>query len=270
MNSTLDLLRQLAEEGKKFTVHNYCYSNESGREFGGQDTPEWMAWKSRTRNIVRKNLSDDAPAVRLANTALAIDTHGNYHSEFERAKATLLKCLELAISALTEDAFGELRVAASTTSSPALSNKVFIVHGHDGALKTDVERFVHQIGLEPIVLHRQVDQGQTIIEKFEQHSDVGYALILLTPDEIAYTIDQSDLPDEKRIKEYRARPNVIFEFGYFVGKLGRSRVCCIHKENVVVPSDLSGLIYKKVVDSVEPEAFSIIRELKAAGYQIRL
>lgn len=270
MNSPLDLLQQLADEGRKFTIENYCYPNESGLQYGGDDTPEWMAWKTRTRNIIQKNLSDDTPAVRLANTAVGILTRGNYHASFERVKASLLKSLELAMAALTEDAFGELRVQTSFASSPELSNKVFIVHGHDDALKTDVERFVQQIGLAPIVLHRQVDQGKTVIEKFEQHSDVGYALILLTPDELAYTVDQSELSDEKRIKEYRARPNVIFEFGYFVGKLGRSRVCCIHKGKVAVPSDLNGLIYKKVQDSIEPQAFSIIRELKAAGYKIQL
>lgn len=270
MNSNIDLLRQLIDEGKAFTIENYCYPNKSGREFGGDDTPEWMAWKTRVRNLVKRAVSDDSPALKLANAATAIVTPGNFHDNFEKAKATFLKSLHMALEAMTEDAYGELRVAISMPASAELSNKVFIVHGHDSALKTDVERFVHQIGLEPVVLHRQVDQGQTIIEKFEQHSDVGYALILLTPDEVAYTIDQTKLPEEKRVTELRARPNVIFEFGYFVGKLGRNRVCCIHKENVVVPSDLSGLIYKKVDDSIEPQAFSIIRELKAAGYKIHL
>jgi len=68
----------------------------------------------------------------------------------------------------------------------------------------------------------------------------------------------------------RARPNVIFEFGYFIGKLGRSKVCCLHKGDVVVPSDLDGLVYKNVDDSLDSQAFSIIRELKAAGYVINV
>jgi predicted nucleotide-binding protein len=81
----------------------------------------------------------------------------------------------------------------------------------------------------PVVLHREADEGATVIEKFEKHSDVGFAFILLTPDEIGYTVDQINIPEADKVIEYRARPNVIFEFGYFVGKLGRKRVCCLHK-----------------------------------------
>lgn len=106
--------------------------------------------------------------------------------------------------------------------------------------------FLREIGLEPIVLHRQADVGQTVIEKFEANSDVGFAFILLTPDEIAYLLPQDSLPDNER-KELRARPNVMFEFGYFVGKLGRSKVCCLYTGDVVIPSDLNGLIYKNSI-----------------------
>ena len=94
-----------------------------------------------------------------------------------------------------------------------------MVHGFDSELKTDVERFRHEILLEPVVLHRQLDVGATIIEKFEQHADVRNAFVLLTPDDVAYTVDQENVPEDQRTTERRARPNVIFEFGYFVGKL---------------------------------------------------
>jgi predicted nucleotide-binding protein len=93
---------------------------------------------------------------------------------------------------------------------------------------------------------------------------------LLTPDEIAYTIDQEKIPDSDRKKEYRARPNVIFEFGYFVSKLGRNRVCALHKGNVAIPSDLSGFIYKKVDTNVEEIGFALIKELKTAGLKIEI
>jgi predicted nucleotide-binding protein len=147
----------------------------------------------------------------------------------------------------------------------AKSNKVFIVHGHDEVAKTSLEVFLHENGLEPVVLHRQADQGLTIIEKFEQHSDVGYAFILLTPDEVAYLATEETKPDQDRLKEFRARPNVIFEFGYFVAKLGRSRVCCLHTGNVSLPSDVNGMIYKKYVDSIEEAGYGIQKDLRAAG-----
>ncbi len=164
---------------------------------------------------------------------------------------------------------------AATASSDAkqiasLSKKVFVVHGHDEVAKTNLEIFLRDIGLDPIVLHRQADEGLTIIEKFEKHSDVGYAFILLTPDEVAYIANEDGLPDEKRRKERRARPNVVFEFGYFVGKLGRSRTCCLYTGDVTLPSDLSGMIYKRYSASIEEVAYGIIKDLKAVGYQLNV
>ena len=162
------------------------------------------------------------------------------------------------------------KVAAATGPREPLvrqdrSNRVFVVHGHDELAKTNLEIFLKEIGLDPIVLHRQADEGLTVIEKFEKHSDVGYAFILLTPDEVAYLRGEEARPDSDRKKEQRARPNVIFEFGYFVGKLGRSRVCCLHKGDVALPSDVNGMIYKKFSSSVEEVAFSIIKDLNASG-----
>lgn len=149
------------------------------------------------------------------------------------------------------------------------SNRVFVVHGHDEIAKTNLEIFLREIGLEPVVLHRQADEGQTIIEKFEKHSDVGYAFILLTPDEIAYLKSETSKDDTTRKTEFRARPNVIFEFGYFVGKLGRSRVCCLHTGNVSLPSDVSGMIYKRYENKIEEVAYDVIKDLKAAGYVLK-
>lgn len=271
MDSRISVIEKLIEKGNEFTSRNFCFPNESyPGEFGGSDVSEWLEWKTRASNTIAKSMAPDSPAVRMAKTAIAIQTKGYGFDKFERAKSTLIKALENTRDALVEDVYGELKEAESESSNPALSNKVFIVHGHDSELKADVERFIHEIGLEPVVLHRQADAGNTVIEKFEDNSDVGYAFILLTPDELAMTIDQIDVPEESKITEYRARPNVIFEFGYFIGKLGRSRVCCLHRGSVSVPSDLAGLVYKKVDDSIESQAYAIIKELKNAGYDIKV
>lgn len=158
--------------------------------------------------------------------------------------------------------------SAVVNERPSRSKKVFVVHGRDEVSKTNLEVFLREIGLEPIVLHRQADEGLTIIEKFEKHSDVGYAFILLTPDEVAYLKAEDSLDDEKRSKELRARPNVIFEFGYFVGKLGRSKVCCLYTGDVSLPSDVSGMIYKRYNSNIEEVAYGIIKDLKAQGYSV--
>ncbi len=83
--------------------------------------------------------------------------------------------------------FAPDRLPDATKSSAPPSRppprKVFIVHGHDEAAKVSVARFLETIGFEAIVLHEQVNRGLTIIEKFEVHSDVGFAVVLLTPDD---------------------------------------------------------------------------------------
>lgn len=150
------------------------------------------------------------------------------------------------------------------------NNKVFVVHGHDSGLKNDIDIFLRDIGLEPIVLHRQADEGLTIIEKFEKHSEVVYAFILLTPDDIGTTVELFNSEETAKNWELRARQNVIFEFGYFVAKLGRRNVCCIYKEGVMLPNDISGLLYKKVTESIDSIGYEIIKELKNVGLKLKI
>jgi len=140
--------------------------------------------------------------------------------------------------------------------------EVFIVHGHDENLKNQLEIFLSEIGLKPIVLHRKADEGLAVIEKFERYSNVGYAFILLTPDDIGYSTE------EESKKEKRARQNVIWEFGYFVGKLGRNKVCCLYKKEVYLPTDVSGMLYKEIKKNVEEVGYAILKELKKAGYNV--
>lgn len=150
------------------------------------------------------------------------------------------------------------------------ATKIFVVHGHDHELKNDAEVFLKEIGLQPVVLHREPDEGLTVIEKFEKHADVGFALVLLTPDDVGFEASMLDLPEEERSYKHRARQNVIFELGYFVGKLGRSNVFYLYREGVKLPSDLLGLIYKKIEGSMEDVGYSLIREFKTAGLEVHI
>lgn len=268
MESVQRQLVMLIEEGEKFSFSNFCLPTPHGDQYGGPDTPEWLRWKTRCANLIRQVVSDDSPPIKLLENGLKIHTEGNRKDKFDTAKSIIIEALKTTLEITKQDTFNELRKPSSKSTFTAISNKIFIVHGHDHALKTEVENFLRDIGLEPIVLHKIPDEGQTIIEKFEKHSDVGYAFILLTPDEIAYTIEENKIDEKDRKKELRSRPNVIFEFGYFVGKLGRNRVCCLYKGNVTLPSDLNGLIYKKITTNIESEGFSLIKELKSAGYKL--
>ena len=151
----------------------------------------------------------------------------------------------------------------SSTKNRKQSKRVFIVHGRDNELKETVARFIEKIDLSPILLHEQSNKGKTIIEKFEECSDVGFAVVLMTPDDIGYN---TQTPDEKKS---RARQNVVFELGYFIGKLGRTRVAAIVKGDIEIPTDISGVVYIGV-DGGGAWKFALAKEIKAAGYNIDL
>ena len=132
----------------------------------------------------------------------------------------------------------ELYEGPSDMSQPTFGDEVFIVHGHDDEAKETVARFVENFGIEATILHEQANRGQTIPEKFEEHAgEAGFAIILLTPDDVGASKDETDDPKP------RARQNVVLELGYFWGRLGRGRVCVLYKEGVELPSDMQGLLY---------------------------
>lgn len=141
----------------------------------------------------------------------------------------------------------------------ASNNKVFIVHGHDN-LKTEVELFLTKLGLEPIILHKQANMGKTIIEKIEKYTDVGFGIVLYTPD------DEGRLKGETKLAP-RARQNVIFEHGYLIGKLGRSRVCALVVNDVERPGDIDGIVYINV-DEKGYWKVELAKDMKEVGLAI--
>jgi predicted nucleotide-binding protein len=116
---------------------------------------------------------------------------------------------------------------------------------------------LEKLKLQAIILREQPDQGRTIIEKFEAYAgEVGFAVVLLTPDDLGGTA--GEMPQSSR-----ARQNVIFELGYFVGRLGRGRACLLCKGDVEIPSDLYGVIYTDL-DPAEGWKLKLMKEIKAA------
>ena len=139
-------------------------------------------------------------------------------------------------------------------------HRVFIVHGRDEAPRETVARFITEIGLVPVILHEQANRGMTIIEKLIANGNVGYAVVLLTPDDLGR---EKSEPEEKP----RARQNVILELGYFVSQLGRGRVLAFLKDEVEIPSDYMGVIYTPF-DEGGAWRQRLAQELESAGYDI--
>lgn len=142
------------------------------------------------------------------------------------------------------------------------SNKVFIVHGHDDHIKIQTARFIERAGLEAIILHEQPSASKTIIEKIESFGDVGYAIILYTPCDLGAR--NSDSPALSN----RARQNVVFEHGYFIGRLGRGRVTALVKSPLETPNDISGVVYTEI-DTAGAWKMRLFKELENAGYEVK-
>ena len=153
---------------------------------------------------------------------------------------------------------GHAEPAAKSRAGTA-SGKVFVVHGHDEAVREAVARFISRFDLTPVILHEQASQGRTIVEKLEHHGDVSYAVVLLTPDDVG-----GPSPHDLRP---RARQNVVLELGYFVGRLGRDRVCAVHRGELELPSDYMGVIYIPFYGG-GGWRLALAKELKAAGFSI--
>lgn len=154
-------------------------------------------------------------------------------------------------------------VLAQGRSKPKLllphSNKVFIVHGHDGEARETVARYLGKIGFEPIILHEQANRGKTVIEKVEANSDVSFAVVLLTPDDEGCAKGGTPEP--------RVRQNVLLELGYFIALLGRENVCALKRGTVEIPSDFAGVLWEPM-DSNDGWKTKLARELQAAGHSI--
>jgi len=142
------------------------------------------------------------------------------------------------------------------------NRRVFVVHGRDEGSKESVARFLEHLDLDAIVLHEKPSAGRTIIEKFEEYSDVGYAVVILTPDDTCCT--GKDEPTT-----HQPRQNVVFELGFFIGKLGRQRVCALFKEGTEIPSDYQGVVYVPM-DGGGAWRLDLAREMKHAGMDVDL
>jgi predicted nucleotide-binding protein len=158
----------------------------------------------------------------------------------------------------------QAQVGQSGNNAVVPSNtNIFVVHGHDEEIKQSVARTLSKLGLNPIILHEQPNLGRTIIEKFEKNADVQFAVILLSPDDMAYRAS-----DSAKATRPRARQNVVLELGYFAGRLGRERVFTLKKgDELEVPTDISGVIYTPY-DPAGHWRFELVRELRAAGYNV--
>lgn len=145
----------------------------------------------------------------------------------------------------------------------ALNNVVFLAHGHNDLIREMTARAIEKVGLTAIILNEQVNRSDTIIEKLERYDNVHFAVVLMTADDVGGK--KSPTP----ALQDRARQNVILELGYFMGKIGRKRVCVLYEKSVELPSDYYGVVYIEI-DDRGAWRYALGKELKEAGLQVDL
>jgi hypothetical protein len=240
-------------------------------DYGWEDTEKFKEWKFAVEAALRKLFEDNSTYLkefRENHWSLWVVTQDTTDDEwadaFLRGLARARAIISSAIREIDDynvSSSGTVIVDISVpTRGARMARKAFVVHGHDSEMKEAVARFLERLEIEPVILHEQASRGRTVIEKIEDNSDVGFAIVLMSPDDVGAVASESTA------LQPRARQNVILELGYFLGKLERNRVCAILRGRVELPSDFLGIVYVPF----EGEAWKtqIIRELKALGFDI--
>ncbi len=199
-------------------------ANEMIKKDVTNDDAEFMAWEMSVKRLLNKQFGKDGIEMKTFLDITFYTSSWFDATETERHNRAIHSCREglLQAKAILESFLDDVDCThADDLVKPLDHSKVFIVHGHDGELKQSVARIIEKQGIDAVILSEQANQGKTIIEEFENYSDVGGAVCLFTADDIAKAKNGTT-------EKYRARQNVVFETGYFIGKLGRD-----HEETIL-------------------------------------
>ncbi len=218
-------------------------------------------WQSRAESFVRRALNSDSADEFLKLAVGATSWRNALASQIGMLEGLAVLMDQNTADTAPNSSPGAIVLKAASTAQ--FSKRVFVVHGRDTEVKESVARFLERLGLEAIILHEQPSSGRTVIEKFEVYADVGFAVVLLTPDDVG---GAADTPPNL---QGRARQNVILELGYFLGRLSRRRVCALHKKNVEIPSDYQGVVYVEF-DSAGAWRAKLAQELVEAKFSINV
>jgi predicted nucleotide-binding protein len=222
-------------------------------------------WKTRTVDLLRQHVHP-AEADRLDSkrkmSFLIGDPFGNLVEE-TRMYAGFLTALDEELRNHPESV---LKAALPVTDEsrtitapgPPAGALLFIVHGRDELNLLRLKTLLRERwNLESLVLSAQAGRGRTLIEKFEEEAQRStFAFVLITPDDLIQTSDGGYA---------QARPNVLFELGWFYGRLGRERVCILFQKGAKLHSDLDGISRVEFTSSIEEKLEEIERELITAG-----
>lgn len=256
-------LSERASEGQK--ISGRSIKTEADLDRAESDFYTWSEYNARLLERLFNNRSEaDRYGASVSPSVVGLPLHEQINffrrdvSDHVRHLQSLARQLDLIPVAAKVRTIDEPSEGMASKSS----NKVFVVHGHDEKTRETVARFIMQLKMKPIILAEQASGGRTLTEHFEHHSDVAFAVVLFSPDDVGTTKASFDAavkdaaPHSEGLKsvlgvlEPRARQNVVFELGFFYGKLSHSNVCVLLSgglSDLLISRALSTLICKRAI-----------------------
>jgi len=268
----------------------FKHGNEIGKEYWDKILKEYMQIRTiesynyeKSKNeakIVHFSINSIENQIRMLENGLEnnklpdglhpVDLYFKHNSqvEIETLLRTNIKLFNDVLGRIKTRAYKYLIKCEKDISNMEIENikkiennkEIFIIHGHNEAKWRELKEMIQsEFNLNPIILQEQPDKGMTIIEKFEHYAEkCCYSFAIFTPD---------DIIENNGIKYFQARPNVIFELGWFCSFLGRKRVCIIFQNgsNMDIFSDFQGVIQKRFHDNINEIYRDINSELKEIG-----
>lgn len=260
----IDLIQRLNDFKKRLSDDVMEAYQQKGREFGRE---RFESWERAIKKFLKENFPSYVNKLHAKlNTGIYIGYVDDMKQFIEDEYKPSISFIDSLIMDINNDEIisddsstSKVKLGKSDKKLNAPLRKAFIVHGHDKAKKFETARFLEKIGFEAIILHEQASGGKTIIEKLEKFIDVGFGIVLYTPDDVGEAVaKQANL-------KLRARQNVVFEHGLLIGKLGRDKVIpLVVDHNIELPGDISGMVYM----SDNGWEIQLAKEIKSFGYEV--
>lgn len=192
--------------------------------------------------------------VRVESTAMEILNRLGVNSEQIR-RQTRRVLNESAAASPTSNTLSRTDVRAKSLS------QVLLMYGRDSDAMQVVANYVESLGVRVIPLNENSFVTIDIMV-----TEATFVIILLTPDDMV--VSASD----PQLTKFHAGQNIIYEFGFFHGKLGPKRICALFKNNdeteLELPSDsLRGACVR--LDSAGEWKGWLSRQMREAGLIIK-
>ena len=147
-----------------------------------------------------------------------------------------------------------------------IPRRIIVVSGTDEIMKQTITGALRKLGLAAIVMNEEPGQGKKIVDRFADYTDVGFALVLLSPDVYVYPKGEEATKRERIPKQ-----DVTLMFGFLLGKLGKDKVLAFYREspNFAFPIEFEGVKFI-AIDDRNSWKLALIRELTNCGYTVML